>query len=100
MNWVVEGGKKMSYKGQFLANVFHGEGKLHCHNGDYYQGLFENGKYSGEGYYNWSSQPRLHYKGEFKNGKLHGTGHLQNMNGTFDGQFKRGFLDGKVIINF
>lgn len=27
MNWQVEG-KKMVYKGAFLANVFHGDGKL------------------------------------------------------------------------
>ena len=76
-------GKKIIYKGQFLANVFHGDGKLFLHNGDLYEGQFENGKFSGEGYYKWKSQPRLFYKGEFKNGKLHGTGHLQNMNGTF-----------------
>ena len=66
-----------------MANVFHGEGLLNLHNGDHYEGLFENGKFSGEGYYKWSSAPRLYYKGEFKNGKLHGTGNLQNMNGTF-----------------
>lgn len=66
-----------------MANVFHGEGKLSLGNGDYYEGQFENGKFSGEGYYKWISQPRLNYKGEFKNGKLHGTGTLTNMNGVF-----------------
>ena len=100
MTWATSRGKKNIYKGQFLANVFHGSGILNLANGDYYQGQFENGKFSGEGYYKWISQPRLYYKGEFKNGKLHGTGTLQNMNGVFQGQFKKGFLDGKVIINF
>jgi hypothetical protein len=56
--------------------VFHGSGILNLANGDYYHGQFENGKFSGEGYYKWVSQPRLYYKGEFKNGKLHGTGTL------------------------
>ena len=69
-------------------------------NGDFYNGMFENGKFNGQGYYKWKSQPRLHYNGEFKNGLLHGTGKLQNMNGTFEGQFRRGYLHGKVIINF
>ena len=31
---------------------------------------------------------------------FHGTGILQNMNGTFQGQFKKGYLHGKVIANY
>lgn len=100
MSWTHLNGKKIIYKGEFLANVFHGQGKLQMHNGDFYEGAFENGKFSGEGFYKWSHAPRLHFKGEFKNGKLHGNGFLQNMHGTFEGEFKRGFLDGKVIANF
>jgi len=76
MSWATKHGKKIVYKGQFLANVFHGDGTLHLNNGDFYEGQFENGRFNGEGFYKWSSQPRLHYKGEFKNGKLHGTGNL------------------------
>lgn len=83
MTWLNALGKKVVFKGQFLANVFHGDGVLNLPNGDFYEGQFENGLFSGEGYYKWASAPRLYYKGEFKNGKLHGTGHLQNMNGTF-----------------
>ena len=85
MTWLSRNGKKNVYKGQFLANVFHGLGSLQIYNGDTYDGQFENGKFSGEGSYKWASKPRLNYKGEFKNGKLHGTGTLENMNGVFQG---------------
>jgi hypothetical protein len=35
--------KKNTYKGEFLANVFHGQGNLNLGNGDFYEGQFENG---------------------------------------------------------
>lgn len=55
MTWATNKGKKNIYKGQFLANVFHGSGILNLANGDYYHGQFENGKFSGEGYFKWVS---------------------------------------------
>ena len=55
MTWATKSGKKIIYKGQFLANVFHGDGTLSLHNGDTYEGQFENGKFNGEGFYKWSS---------------------------------------------
>jgi len=83
MTWTAPNGKKCVYKGQLLANVFHGKGNLTLQNGDYYEGFFENGKFNGEGYYKWAHLPRLNYRGEFSNGKLHGNGTFQNMNGVF-----------------
>ena len=38
MSWHSRNGKKTVYKGQFLANVFHGQGVLHMPNGDFYEG--------------------------------------------------------------
>jgi hypothetical protein len=38
MIWMTSNGKKITYKGQFLANVFHGSGSLYLHNGDFYEG--------------------------------------------------------------
>ena len=74
MTWNGTNGKKNVYKGQLLANVFHGKGLLQLDNNDSYDGLFENGKFAGEGYYKWAHLPRLNYRGEFSNGKLHGNG--------------------------
>lgn len=39
--------KKNTYKGEFLANVFYGKGILNLGNGDFYEGQFENGEFSG-----------------------------------------------------
>jgi hypothetical protein len=38
MTWSNQLGKKIVFKGQFLANVFHGDGKLYLPNGDLYEG--------------------------------------------------------------
>eukprot|EP00351_Strombidinopsis_sp_SopsisLIS2011_P003104 CAMPEP_0116871248 /NCGR_PEP_ID=MMETSP0463-20121206/1504_1 /TAXON_ID=181622 /ORGANISM="Strombidinopsis sp, Strain SopsisLIS2011" /LENGTH=61 /DNA_ID=CAMNT_0004509291 /DNA_START=827 /DNA_END=1012 /DNA_ORIENTATION=- len=61
MTWTVNGIKYI-YKGDMLANVFHGQGNLTKSSGDSYQGEFENGKFNGEGEYLWVNK-RLKYKG-------------------------------------
>ena len=38
MTWTTANGKKIIYKGMFMANVFHGDGTLNLQNGDFYEG--------------------------------------------------------------
>ena len=55
-------GGKAIYRGDFTANLFHGEGKLVWSNGDSYDGSFENGNYDGMGEFKWAN-PKYYYKG-------------------------------------
>ena len=64
-------GGKAVYRGDFAANLFHGDGKLAWSNNDCYEGPFVNGQYEGMGDFKWNNTKYI-YKGYFKKGLMHG----------------------------
>ncbi len=82
-----------------LANVIQGEGTLEKSNGDTYVGEFQNGQFNGQGTYRWRD-PNYEYKGWFMNGLFHGQGTFKNQSGLYEGEFKKGMMEGRGIMDF
>ncbi len=67
-------GNKFEYRGNFLNNQFHGQGRKEYENGVVYEGNFVSGVESGEGQIIFIDGRK--YKGNFSQGKPHGIGIL------------------------
>ncbi|KAG0449761.1 hypothetical protein HPP92_027208 [Vanilla planifolia] len=62
-------------------------------NGDFYEGEFYNGRYSGSGVYNFAGQGR--YEGDWNEGKFDGFGIERWANGSqYSGRYRRGLWHG------
>ena len=89
----VDGG---TYQGEFLAGLKSGKGTLRL--GEiFYKGDFINDKYHGEG--RLVVKGEYEYVGEFSNGEFHGKGIIRYENGkTFNGEFNNGKKVGEGVL--
>lgn len=81
------------YRGEFLRDLYHGPGEYQDQQGNRYQGVFAEGDLSGEGVFIGIEGER--YEGEFENWRFHGSGVFSESKGTYIGEFKRGYYDGR-----
>lgn len=80
------------YNGEWLNDVFNGEGVYKYSNGDIYSGAFKNGLFNGHGLY--MSQDGTSYEGEFFNHKFHGSGVFTDADGIkWKGEFREGYYN-------
>lgn len=88
MNNTLEG--EEYYDGEWLNDLFNGEGVYKYSNGDIYTGSFKNGLFNGYGVY--LSQDGTSYEGNFLNHKFHGTGVFTDADGIkWKGEFREGY---------
>ena len=81
------------YVGGYLYNKKEGNGRCKFHNGDTYDGMYENDKKHGMGTY-ISMKTGRKYEGEWRNDKIHGTGIMTTKNEKYVGVWN----EGKLII--
>ena len=82
------------YKGQFIKEIFHGNGHFYSKNGDQYKGFFMYGKITGYGALFKKNGDK--YEGKFLNGLLHGNGKIILSNGsTYACEFEQGKIKGQ-----
>ncbi|KAK2951080.1 putative serine/threonine protein kinase [Blattamonas nauphoetae] len=87
----------MTYLGEHLNSIPHGEGTLHYENGDVYTGSFQNGERHGYGVYSY--QTGRVYQGEWSHNRFHGHGLLILTNGyKFEGRFENGVMSGSMRV--
>ena len=91
-------GKEKMEDGSIFEGVYFGgkrkEGKITWKDGSYYDGFFENDKFSGFGKYNWGN--KRYYEGEWKEGKMNGKGKLTFLDGSYyEGEFLNGKKNGQ-----
>ncbi len=90
------------YKGNFVDDIYDGDGVYTYPNGNYYRGEFKNDKFDGYGkYYFLSGEENGDtYEGYYKDGYKHGQGKYTYADGVVvEGQYKKGELDGIFYIN-
>lgn len=88
------------YEGDFVGGVRSGQGKEVFDSGERYEGTFARGVREGTGVLRapTANGAELSYEGSFKNGLLHGTGKMKIGPASFDGEFKQGvFSKGRVL---
>ena len=90
------------YVGNFVDDLYDGEGLYIYTNGDYYKGEFKNDKYHGYGtfYYLSGEENGDIFEGYYQEGYKHGQGKYTYADGNIvEGQYKNGDLDGIFYIN-
>lgn len=78
--------KDSTFKGDFVNGLRHGKGVEIFNNGDWFEGIFQNGRFHGFGTYFWKKDKAI-YTGGFKNGFRHGKGKYQSNTTTFEGSY-------------
>lgn len=81
------------YVGGYLYNKKQGYGRCVYHNGDTYDGMFDNNQRNGKGTYVSSAIGRK-YNGEWKDDKMHGTGIMTTKKEKYVGIWN----DGKLVV--
>ena len=85
------------YEGDFHKGLMHGKGRIKFVSGDEYEGGFIDGEWNGDGVFRAAAGDE--YKGQFKNGMFSGKGRYQATNGdVYDGDFKQDKASGIVRI--
>ncbi|RUS92552.1 hypothetical protein DSM106972_098680 [Dulcicalothrix desertica PCC 7102] len=88
--------KGNKYYGEFKNKMYNGCGTLVYTNGQKYQGRFKESKFHGTGTFTFENGAR--YIGQFYEGKYEGMGKLiYNNNCQYIGEFKQGMFDGQGI---
>lgn len=85
------------YVGGYLYNKKQGKGRCKYHNGDTYDGMFDNDKRNGIGTY-ISIKVKRKYEGEWKDDKLHGRGIMTTNKEKYIGIWNEGKLVEKKEI--
>ena len=86
----------ITYKGDLVDGLLHGPGESSDPKCGFFQGNWENGKKTGQGYYRYLNGTV--YTGEWLNDQLHGSGILvTHEGGIHDGEFKNGLPNGYGI---
>ena len=90
----IEKNNSYTYMGSFSDDLKHGKGKIMYGEGDeYYEGDFENGKLTGNGFYQWSN--KCTYEGEFLDGQMHGKGLYKWPDGDeYEGEYVNNIKEG------
>ncbi len=94
--------KGQKYVGNFVDDIYEGEGTYTYPNGNYYVGEFKNDKFDGYGIYYYLSGEEEGdiYEGYYKEGYKHGQGKYTYAEGiVVEGQYKKGNLEGIFYIN-
>ncbi len=82
------------YRGEVVAGLLQGEGRLDYPNGGWYRGLFKDGLLEGPG--EWRGPGGERYVGDFHLGLFEGQGTLRYADGTtYEGHFERARLSGE-----
>ena len=88
-----------TYEGKFLNGVFHGKGKMTYPDGRIYQGDWKDDKANGRG-----TETAFNgdiYVGDWKDSKKHGKGIETSPNGSiYEGDWKKGYKDGKGVFKW
>ena len=85
------------YVGGYLYNKKQGHGRCKYHNGDTYDGMYDNNQKNGIGTY-ISMKFGRKYEGEWKDDKLHGIGIMTTKNEKYVGIWEDGKLIKKMEI--
>jgi hypothetical protein len=87
------------YVGQFMADVFHGEGEQIWSDGSRYSGQWKNGQKNGNGIY--IGVDDLRYEGQWEDGRRHGQGRQEYCNGDkYKGWWWHGLCSGSGTYSF
>jgi hypothetical protein len=78
-----------SYEGDFVENLFHGQGTYIYKNGDIYDGIWANNKKNGAGTYEYAADFSV-LKGDWENGFMKSGKWLMKNAATYEGDFKYG----------
>jgi hypothetical protein len=95
-NWAV-------YRGQFKSGQYHGIGEYKfigssTRAGESFYGELKDGKFNGQGTYNWANGDK--YVGEYKDGQYNGQGTYNRANGDkYVGEFKDDKFNGQGTYN-
>ncbi|HLD67384.1 MAG TPA: C13 family peptidase [Pseudomonas sp.] len=82
------------YRGEVIAGLLQGQGRVDYSNGSWYAGGFQDGQREGAG--EWRGTNGEHYVGDFHLGLFHGQGSLTTADGSHNqGSFKLGRMDGE-----
>ena len=88
-----------TYEGKFLNGVFHGKGKITYPDGKIYQGDWKDGKANGRG--TATAVNGDIYVGDWKDSKKHGKGKETSPDGSiYEGDWKKGYKDGKGVFKW
>lgn len=83
-----------TYEGEFKGIYPNGEGKMSYLGGDYYEGHFKTGEFSGQGFYH-SEEEGWEYDGQWRKGEFNGEGTYVGADGsTYVGHQKNGKCEG------
>ncbi|WP_095109623.1 C13 family peptidase [Pseudomonas sp. Irchel 3E20] len=84
------------YRGDLVAGLLQGQGRIDYPNGSWYAGQFDKGLWHGQG--EWHGSDGEVYRGQFEQGLFHGQGTLTTRDSSYSGGFKLGRRDGEGTL--
>lgn len=86
------------YEGEYMKDLFHGEGKYYNNEKLRYIGKFSEGEFEGKGKLYENGEPI--YEGQFRDGAMHGEGIKYAAQGIYEGMFREDQFHGLGVFMY